>query len=585
MRLGGAAAGSDKANPWPGLATAAAVLAVWAGLGLGAGTAQADDGPADTGPAVSAEPATRSDAAEPDDAGPATDQGPTSAGRATPERRPADAAGDRGAGPDPDVPDPDEIVREGLDLDTTGSGPDPDTAAAGPDPGVADGEPDPVPVPGDDLPAGADGPVTSREPRPAPGPAAARRAATPAPMIGTGQIGTGQIGLGAARSVPQPDRPAHAEARAGLRTAAVTPAAAADEPPLPPTDLGLQLTGGIADVGTIVVSAVHGVAAAVAHAFGPDTLFGVPYLLAMSVANAAAAVGRIIVGAPAFDIPAAPFSVNFGILDVAALFAPARPPAGANDPDITVTPEHPLPVILLNSTVLTQGIDWSVGAPVLANAGYKVYTFNYGNVTDDPNFPLQSIGDIRLSAQELAAEVDRVLAETGAEKVILIGHSQGGGILPVYYINHLGGAEKVSQVIGIVPGNHGTDFNGLIPVLLSVPVLREVLIGLTTALAPAIYQQAWSAPFLDEAYAGGDTRPGVRYTNILTVHDEVATPYHVHALHGENVRNIVLQQRFPGLVLGHLNAVVSPQVWAIVLEELAANPEANPLGHPAAAAA
>ena len=57
-------------------------------------------------------------------------------------------------------------------------------------------------------------------------------------------------------------------------------------------------------------------------------------------------------------------------------------------------------MILLNPTALTQGLNWAVGAPVLANAGYKVYTFNYGNVTANPNAPIQSIGDIRKSAQD-----------------------------------------------------------------------------------------------------------------------------------------------------------------------------------------
>ena len=157
-----------------------------------------------------------------------------------------------------------------------------------------------------------------------------------------------------------------------------------------------------------------------------------------------------------------PFPVNYGIIDGLTFFNPQKPPPGANDPSITVTAEHPLPIILVNGTIATQGENWGVGAPVLANAGYKVYTFNYGNITEDPNFPIQATDDIRQSGLELAAEVDRVLAETGAPKVILIGHSQGGGILPVYYINNLGGADKVSQLIGIAPSNHGTDVDGLI---------------------------------------------------------------------------------------------------------------------------
>ena len=155
---------------------------------------------------------------------------------------------------------------------------------------------------------------------------------------------------------------------------------------------------------------------------------------------------------------------------------PQQPPPGANDPSITVTAEHPLPIILLNGTIATQGENWGVGAPVLANAGYKVYTFNYGNITQDPNFPIQATDDIRQSGLELAAEVDRVLAETGAPKVILIGHSQGGGILPVYYINNLDGADKVSQLIGIAPSNHGTDLDGLIG-LQNLPILGPLVMA------------------------------------------------------------------------------------------------------------
>ena len=106
---------------------------------------------------------------------------------------------------------------------------------------------------------------------------------------------------------------------------------------------------------------------------------------------------------------------------------------------------------MLNGTGATEGDDWSVGAPALADAGYKVFTFNFGNITSDPNFPIQGTGDIPTSARQLAAEVTSVLAQTGAPKVILIGESQGGGALPEYYLNDLGGAAQVSQLIGISP--------------------------------------------------------------------------------------------------------------------------------------
>jgi len=331
------------------------------------------------------------------------------------------------------------------------------------------------------------------------------------------------------------------------------------------------------------VAVVHTAATIVAHAFGPSSFLGVPYLLAMSVANAAAAVGRTLVGAP-LSPPGGRFTVNYGLLDGLAFFTPTRPPAGANDPSIETTPEHPLPVILLNGTTGTQGVNWSVGAPVLANAGYKVFTFNYGNTTAEPNFPIQAMGDIRQSGLELAAEVDRVLAVTGAPKVILIGHSQGGGILPVYYVNELGGADKVSQLIGIAPSNHGTDFNHLTG-FQSIPILGPLLIGIADAIAPALFQQGVGSAFQHEVYGDGDTRCGVLYTTISSVNDEVVTPYTQQALTGPNVTNVVLQDRYPGLVIGHANIFTSPQAMAAVLDALAGNPAANPLPRPAAVAA
>jgi triacylglycerol esterase/lipase EstA (alpha/beta hydrolase family) len=343
--------------------------------------------------------------------------------------------------------------------------------------------------------------------------------------------------------------------------------------------LGRQAVGLVSDVGVVAASAVYTVANTFANAVGPDDFFGVPYAIATALANTAAAAGRTLIGAPLDAASQGRFAVNYGIIDGLTFVNPQQPPPGANNRRIDVTPEHPLPIILLNGTTATQGTNWAVGAPVLANAGYKVYTFNYGNITQDPNSPIQATADIRQSARELSAEVERVLTETGAEKVILIGHSQGGGILPVYYINNLGGDEKVSQLIGIAPSNHGTDFNGLVG-LRNLPILGPLLFAAVDLLGPAFGQQLLGSSFQKEVYGHGDTRPGVLYTTIASTNDEIVTPYTQQALTGPNVTNIVLQDIYPGLPAGHLGVVLSPQVWSVVLDALASNPEANPLADP-----
>jgi triacylglycerol esterase/lipase EstA (alpha/beta hydrolase family) len=336
-----------------------------------------------------------------------------------------------------------------------------------------------------------------------------------------------------------------------------------------------QMVGLANDLALIAVSLVNNLAAAAATTIGPKPFFGVPYNIAKVVAGTTATAAKLLDGTPLDATSDGPFKVEYGVGDLLAWLNPTKPPAGANDPTIKVTAAHPLPIILLNGTTATQGVNWGVGAPVLANAGYKVYTFNYGNTTTDPNFPVQATANIRKSAEQLAEEVQRVLDETGADKVILIGHSQGGGIMPSYYINNLGGAAKVSQLIGIAPSNHGTDVNGLTYVQ-KIPVLGPLLFRIVDLFGAAWTQQAMGSSLQQEVYGNGDTRPGVLYTTIASKFDWVVTPYTQQALDGPNVTNIVLQDRYPGYNAGHLGIVFSAPTWDAVLGALAANPQANP---------
>ena len=597
---------------WLRLLLAAFVLAFYTAIALAGGVAHADDDPAASGGETGKPSA-------------ATSQQSASAGsasRAAPKQAPHTGSGLAGpagstAGPTPDAGPPGSVQASQHDAPkahvsgdtwadppkTTGTGA---PTAAGP-------QQEPTSDPFRVGPAGAGAtaqtPGTADPPPPAGAATMTPEAAQPTvpdevpPDFDAAGVQTASVTPLATDRSNKSKRPgaspsvapaAAAESSTAVTTAPDVRSARSSVTPAPATSTGSaivplsdpvlanqsqaakQLAGSISDAATLVVSAIHSVATTVAQAFGQQSFLGVPYLLATTVANAAAAVGRTLVGAPLIDPTAGPFTVNYGILDTLAFFNPTKPPAGANDRSISVTAEHPLPIILLNGTTTTQGFDWPVGPPVLADAGYKVYTFNYGNTTGNPNTPIQAIGDIRQSGLELAAEVDRVLAETGAPQVILIGHSQGGGILPVYYINDLGGAAKVSQLIGIAPSNHGTDLGGLLA-LQALPILGPLVVGIADAVGPALYQQAVGSAFQQEVYGNGDTRPGVLYTTIASVNDEVVTPYTQQALTGPNVTNVVLQDQHPGLVAGHGNIVNSPYTWGIVLDALANNAAASPL--------
>lgn len=69
-----------------------------------------------------------------------------------------------------------------------------------------------------------------------------------------------------------------------------------------------------------------------------------------------------------------------------------------------------------------------------------MFALTYGN-PPGASWPLSALGGVREmeeGAAELAEFVDRVRAATGAEKVDLVGHSQGT-IMPAVYVNELGG--------------------------------------------------------------------------------------------------------------------------------------------------
>src|SRR3954464_7506790 len=119
-------------------------------------------------------------------------------------------------------------------------------------------------------------------------------------------------------------------------------------------------------------------------------------------------------------------------------------PPGANDWTCRPSAEHPRAVVLVPGLTGNGGRDYYAAAPLLANHGYCVFMFDYRDRGQE------SIED---AAAELSPFIDRVLSTTGAARVDVVGHSQGG-MMPRYYMKFLGGAAKVHALVGISPINH-----------------------------------------------------------------------------------------------------------------------------------
>jgi triacylglycerol lipase len=191
------------------------------------------------------------------------------------------------------------------------------------------------------------------------------------------------------------------------------------------------------------------------------------------------------------------------------------------------TPQDPVIIVAgtFSPSFANEPLRWRLEAD-----GYDTYIYE---------LPGLGIGDIAETSEPLAGFVDSVLAQTGASKVDLIGHSQGGLVLR-YYIKYLGGDQRVDSAISLGAPHYGTALANI-----------GVLLGIGDLFCTSCDQMAVGSSFLNDLNAGDDTIGNVSYTNFYTVYDELVRP----------VRNATLQD-------GAKNVKIQSQCWFRFVEHI-----------------
>ena len=237
---------------------------------------------------------------------------------------------------------------------------------------------------------------------------------------------------------------------------------------------------------------------------------------------------------------------------------PGITPPGANDWTCKPSPGHTRPVVLVHGTFLDMS-SWATVSPALAEDGYCVFALNYGT---------NGLGPVRKSAATVKAFIEKVLEGTGARKVAIVGHSQGG-MIGRWIVKQLGGRKLIAEIVGLSPSNHGTT--------------QPLAPPLGATVCPACKDQVAGSDFM-EALNAGDDSPGrkISYTVLQTSLDEVVVPYGNAFLAPEpKVTNVLLQDACPGHVVEHVAMVIDPVVLEWVENALArqgrpANPAFQP---------
>lgn len=262
-------------------------------------------------------------------------------------------------------------------------------------------------------------------------------------------------------------------------------------------------------------------------------------------------------------------------------------PPGANDWGCRPPSAHPRPVVLVHGTWGNQS-SWDVLSPQLKAQGLCVFSLNYGYAPYsvrgvDPG--VYGTADMRSSAKELAQFVDRVRAATGAAKVDIVAHSQGGPLVR-QYLRFEGGAHRddpsrnaVDRLVTIAATHHGTTAEGLgslLPTGSATPTIDSMI---SRVLGIAAAQQLSTSEFLRTLNAEGDTEPGIHYTAIASRVDRVVTPPEatfLRAGHDATVENLWVQDLCPTDVFYHGILPESPAVSYLVHRALGLDYSDNP---------
>lgn len=107
--------------------------------------------------------------------------------------------------------------------------------------------------------------------------------------------------------------------------------------------------------------------------------------------------------------------------------------------------QHDIPVIMLHGFFHNRSGFFVMRQHLQKQGFHKLYTFNYSVFTT----PIEKIADA------LAERVEEVLLLTRREKVHLVGHSLGG-LVSRYYIQALGGDQRVSKCVTMGTPHFGT---------------------------------------------------------------------------------------------------------------------------------
>lgn len=153
------------------------------------------------------------------------------------------------------------------------------------------------------------------------------------------------------------------------------------------------------------------------------------------------------------------------------LRAPSRPPA---PPHLPAPPPRPAPapappratstpVVLLHGFIDNRSVFVLLRRCLARHGRHHLESLNYSPLTCD----------IRTAAELLGRHVEEICARTGHHEVDIVGHSLGG-LIARYYVQRLGGDQRVRTLVTLGTPHGGT---AVAPLASAHPIVRQMRAG------------------------------------------------------------------------------------------------------------
>lgn len=224
------------------------------------------------------------------------------------------------------------------------------------------------------------------------------------------------------------------------------------------------------------------------------------------------------------------------------------------------------PVIMLHGMLVRRNFDLNILETWLRPRGFCTFGLTYGLL---PGWPINGgLTPIAESAQEIVDFINEVKQKTGAQKVDLVGHSEGG-LQALYVAKVMNMSESIDRIVAIAPPTKGSSFNSLVKLAELLNIRRQVEQILKAVGCPVCSDVIEGGPAVKALNDGPIVQPGNKVTVIATKYDTVVTPAGKASFINEpGVNNILTQDVCWFDFAGHTNLAINTNVFHMTLNAL-----------------